>query len=187
MDPIVLRHGPVTLRPLRLDDAAGLISLIDEEIWAGMSRPQPRNEQEMREHLDFISAPASSLCFAVEFNGELVGQTTYYDHVPEVRVEIGNTYYARPVWGSVVNPTAKYLLLEHAFEVLEVQRVALRCDHRNVRSHGAITKLGARFEGTLRRYRPAADGSIADVDYFSVLRDEWPRVRAGLEARIALD
>ena len=56
---------------------------------------------------------------------------------------------------------------------------------RNARSHAAIARLGATFEGTLRRFRPAADGTIADVDYFSVVREEWPAVRTGLEARLA--
>ena len=84
-----------------------------------------------------------------------------------------------------MNPGCKLLLFGHAFEEWALERVALRCDHRNARSHAAIARLGATFEGTLRRFRPAADGTIADVDYFSVVREEWPAVRAGLEARLA--
>ena len=76
------------------------------------------------------------------------------------------------------------MALTHPFDVLGVGRVALRCDHRNTRSHRAIARLGATFEGTLRRFRPAADGTVADIDYFSVLADEWPQVRACLLARI---
>jgi RimJ/RimL family protein N-acetyltransferase len=131
-----------------------------------------------------IENPAT-LAFAVELRGRFVGRTTLYDLVPGLKTEIGNTIYAREVWGGEVNPAAKLLLFEHAFEVLGLQRVALRCDHRNTRSHRAILRLGATFEGTLRRFRPAADGTIADIDYFSVLREEWPAVRAGLEQRLS--
>ncbi|MBN6777012.1 GNAT family N-acetyltransferase [Pseudoclavibacter alba] len=187
MHPVTLFHGPVTLRPLTVDDAPALRALIDEAMWAGMSSPMPRDDAEMRAHLEALMAPESTLAFAVELDGEVVGRTAFYDHVPGLRVEVGNTFYARDVWGGIVNPSAKLLMFGYAFGELGVERVSLRCDHRNARSHAAIARLGARFEGTLRRFRPAADGTIADVDYFSIVREEWAAVRAGLEARVAAE
>lgn len=181
---IVLSRGPVTLRPLRVDDAPALRALVDEGSWAGMSSPLPADDQQMAEHLAAMVATPTALAFAVELDGGLVGRTSLYDLVSGLRVEVGNTIYARRVWGSTVNPSAKLLLFTHAFDELGMRRVALRCDSRNARSHAAIERLGARFEGTLRSFRPSADGSIADVDYFSVLADEWPSVRAGLERRL---
>jgi RimJ/RimL family protein N-acetyltransferase len=138
----------------------------------------------MTAHLRDLTGKPDLLAFSVLRDGELVGRTCYYDVVGGIRVDIGNTIYGREVWGTMVNPTCKLLLLTHAFEQLEVHRVGMRCDHRNARSHAAIRKLGATFEGTLRCFRPAADGTVADVDYFSVLREEWPQVRAGLEQRL---
>ncbi|BDZ55088.1 hypothetical protein GCM10025870_21610 [Agromyces marinus] len=49
----------------------------------------------------------------------------------------------------------------------------------------AIAKLGAVFEGVNRRIQRRPDGSWRDTAVFSVLADEWPAVRAGLEARVA--
>lgn len=182
-----MHHRRTTLRPLSPADGPALRAIVDQESWAGMSSPLPPSDEAMAQHLtDLVEAPAT-LAFAVEQDGELVGRTCLYDLVEGLKVEVGNTIYARPVWASQVNPTAKLLLLRHAFEVLGVGRVALRCDHRNDRSRRAIARLGARFEGTLRHFRPAADGTVADVDYFSILRDEWPRVRAGLQARVGWD
>ncbi|PWH07702.1 GNAT family N-acetyltransferase [Brachybacterium endophyticum] len=182
-----LTRGGITLRPLSTEDAPAFRALADAGSWAGMSDPLPADDAAMASHLSGLIERPDALCFAVEKDGRLVGRTTYYDLVPRLRVEIGNTLYAREAWGSEVNPTCKLLLLEHAFAAdgLGVGRVALRCDHRNTRSHRAIARLGARFEGTLRAFRPAADGTIADVDYFSVLAGEWPAVREGLEARLA--
>lgn len=62
---------------------------------------------------------------------------------------------------------------------------ALRCDARNERSARAIERLGATREGRLRRHRIAPDGSVGDTLYFSILREEWPAVRAGLERRLS--
>lgn len=181
---ISLRRGNITLRPMEAADAPAFRALVDEGSWAGMSVPLPADDLGMAEHLEQQIQNPVMLVFAVERSGHFVGRTTLYDVVEGLKAEIGNTIYARDVWASEVNPAAKLMLFTHAFEALRMERVALRCDHRNTRSHAAIRRLGATFEGTLRRFRPAADGTIADIDYFSVLREEWPRVRQGLETRL---
>lgn len=182
---LTLADGDIRVRPLEPGkDAPALRALADEEIWAGMSAPLPGDDSAMAAHLEAMSDRAGLMAFAVERAGRIVGRTTFYDLVPEVRAEIGNTFYAREQWGTDLNPTVKLLMFEHAFTELGLGRVALRCDSRNTRSHDAILRLGAHFEGTLRRFRPAADGTIADVDYFSILLEEWPHVRAGLRERL---
>lgn len=183
---LVLRHAQVAVavRPLAPQDGPALRAMVDADAWAGNTNPLPATDEEMTAHLAQQIATPGTLAFAVEREGRLVGRTTLYDLVPGLRVELGSTIYARTEWGGVVNPACKLLLLEHAFGPLDVHRVALRCDRRNVRSRRAILRLGAQFEGTLRCFRPAADGTIADVDYFSIIREEWPQVRAGLEERL---
>ena len=49
---------------------------------------------------------------------------------------------------------------------------------------GAIARLGATYEGTLRRYQRRADGTVRDTAMFSVVAEDWPAVRAGLEQRL---
>jgi len=88
------------------------------------------------------------------------------------------------VGGGPTNPACKLLLLEHAFEVWGMHRVALRADARNARSIAAMRKLGLVPEGMLRGHRVAADGSRGDTAYFSVLAPEWPAMRAGLLSRL---
>jgi RimJ/RimL family protein N-acetyltransferase len=119
-------------------------------------------------------------------DGEVRGSTRFYElSTGQRRVEIGSTFYGRDWWAGVTNPACKLMLLRHAFEELGLRRVALRCDARNTRSRAAILKLGAREEGRLRAHRVAPDGSVGDTLYFSILSDEWPGVRDGLEARLA--
>jgi RimJ/RimL family protein N-acetyltransferase len=97
---------------------------------------------------------------------------------------IGWTAYDPRVWGTAVNAEAKLLLLGAAFDN-GFGRVKLQADVLNERSRAAIAKLGAQFEGIVRRDRRRADGSWRDSAIFSVVVDEWPEVRAGLEARLA--
>lgn len=114
-----------------------------------------------------------------------VGTTSFMEtSVRDCRTEIGATTYIPEVWGTKVNPETKYLLLKYAFEELGMGRVQLKTDIRNVRSQQAIARLGATFEGVLRRYQRRADGSIRDTVLFSITAEEWPKVRARLEHRV---
>lgn len=117
-------------------------------------------------------------------DGTAVGTTSFYDFdVASESVAIGFTAYAPEVWGTVVNPDAKRTLLETAFG-RGVVRVIFHVDGRNEHSRAAMTKLGAHLDGILRRDRLRADGTWRDTAIFTILADEWPEVRAGLDARI---
>jgi RimJ/RimL family protein N-acetyltransferase len=100
------------------------------------------------------------------------------------RVHLGWTAYGPPWWGTLVNPACKLLLLGYAFETCGFGRVKIQTDLANLRSQAAIAKLGATREGVLRRHLRRADGTWRDSVVFSVLADEWPRVREGLRRRL---
>jgi N-acetyltransferase len=118
-------------------------------------------------------------------HGMIVGATKLGDlDLPNESAHIGWTAYDPRVWGTAVNPEAKLLLLGLAFGH-GFGRVKLQADARNARSRAAILKLGAQFEGITRRERPRADGSWRDSAVYSILIDEWPAVRAGLDGRVA--
>jgi len=117
--------------------------------------------------------------------GGVVGTSSYLEvSAGDARLEIGGTTYTPAVWSTRVNPDAKLLLLSHAFDALHAGRVQLKTDVRNVRSQQAIARLGARYEGTLRRYQRRDDGTVRDTVLFSILAEEWPQVRDGLIARV---
>lgn len=114
------------------------------------------------------------------------GSTSYLAVVPaHKRVEIGWTWYGKAFWAGPVNPSCKRMLLAHGFETLGLDRVELKLDARNTRSFKAIERLGAKFEGVHRSHMVRPDGRLRDTAWFSVIREEWPAVRDGLDARLA--
>jgi RimJ/RimL family protein N-acetyltransferase len=116
--------------------------------------------------------------------GELVGTSTLADFDEHrEHAHIGWTAYAPRVWGSAVNPETKLLMLGEAFDH-GFGRVKLQADVVNSRSRAAILKLGASFEGIVRRDLPRADGSWRDTAVYSILAEEWPAVREGLLTRL---
>ena len=101
------------------------------------------------------------------------------------RVEIGSTWIAPPWQRTPVNTEAKYLMLQHAFEVWKSIRVELKTDALNERSRNAILRLAAKEEGTLRKHLVTWTGRVRDTVYFSILDTEWAQMKARLEARLA--
>ncbi len=175
-------------------DAAPLFEALDApKVWQYIKSGRPADASELRRTLEQIAA-VHGLSWVLRLRvpylglpvGSVIGTSSYLDVVPEhARLEIGTTLYSPPVWASGVNPEAKLLLLAHAFDELGVGRVHLVTDARNQRSQRAIARLGARHEATLRRYERRADGTMRDTVMFSIVAEEWPTVRARLEARVA--
>jgi N-acetyltransferase len=119
-----------------------------------------------------------------EHDGVAVGTSSLADFEESLeRTHIGWTAYDPRVWGSQVNAEAKLLLLGLAFDS-GFGRVKIQADAVNDRSRAAIAGIGATFEGIVRRDSPRADGSWRDAAVFSVIGDDWPTVRTGLEARL---
>jgi N-acetyltransferase len=177
----------VELAPLGVEHAPALLALIDQEMWRGMVSPQPLTVEDAVHYVNGLAGRGDGVAFAVldSATGALRGSTAFYEYVPEQgRVEIGYTFYGRRYWGGTTNPWCKLLMLERAFTVWQVHRVAMRCDVRNTRSSAAIQRLGATLEGVLRGHRLGADGVRSDSLIFSILALEWPAVRRGLEHRL---
>ncbi|MBX9472223.1 GNAT family N-acetyltransferase [Microcella sp.] len=115
----------------------------------------------------------------------VIGTSTILDLSPAAEsAHVGYTAYAPQVWATRVNPACKLLLLGHLFDH-GYGRVKLQADVLNARSRAGIEKLGAQFEGIARRDAQRADGSWRDAAVYSIVVDEWPDVRAGLERRLA--
>jgi len=135
-------------------------------------------EQERGESVVFATVERST--------GRVIGSTRFMNiDRANRRVEIGSTWIAKPWQRTAVNTEAKYLMLQHAFEVWRCARVELKTDALNEKSRSAILRIGAKEEGTLRRHVVTWTGRIRDSVYFSILDDEWPAVKAHLEMRLS--
>ncbi|MBB5495828.1 GNAT family N-acetyltransferase [Paraburkholderia sp. MM5384-R2] len=118
--------------------------------------------------------------------GPIVGSTRFWkiDRANR-KLEIGHTWLAASAQRSVVNTEAKYLLLCHAFDVMRCVRVQFTTDELNDKSRAAILRIGAQQEGIVRHERIMPDGRKRNSVRFSIIDDEWPAVKAMLEAKLA--
>jgi N-acetyltransferase len=181
-------HPLVRLEPLteghreRLRAAAA-----DPSIWRHWPRPAPSARWDADFDWQMAQQQAGGWLIHVILtpDGGAIGETCYIAFRPEhAGVEIGGTWLTPAAQAGPTNPAAKLLMIGHAF-ACGAERVELKTDTANMQSRAAILKLGATFEGVHRRHMRRPDGTWRDTAWYSILRPEWPAVRAGLERRLA--
>jgi ribosomal-protein-alanine N-acetyltransferase len=188
VQPVTLTGRTLRLEPLTLQHAEGLRRVAEPDLFTyGVIYPHDMSDAGWLDYMRrFLAIPGRVPFAIVLLDGEQpVGTTSYFDIRLEHRgLEIGYTWLGKAYQGTQVNPENKYLLLRHAFETLGAIRVQLKTDGRNLQSQRAMAKLGAKYEGTLRHQVILPDGYRRDNVMFSIIEEEWPEVKAGLEARL---
>jgi len=187
----VLENALVRLEPLSHDHVAGLAAAASiGELWRTWytSIPAPDGmaaeiDRRLALQADGRMAPWAIVAAAT---GHAVGMTTFMNiDAANRRLEIGSTWLGREAQGTGINPAAKILLLERAFDTLGCIAVEFRTHWHNQQSRAAIARLGAKQDGVLRNHQVWRDGTLRDTVVFSIIDSEWPAVRRGLTARLA--
>lgn len=175
------------LAPEHADDLAAAVAV--DELWRTWCTriPSPegmRDEIESRLERQRAGLVAPWAIVSVR-DGRAVGMTTYLNlDETNRRLEIGSTWMGRAAQGIGINPAAKLLLLERAFDQLGCGAVEFRTHWHNHQSRAAIARLGAKQDGVLRNHTVWSDGTMRDTVVFSIIDGEWPTVRAALTARL---
>jgi len=92
----------------------------------------------------------------------------WYDRSAEVGIFIGEKQY----WNQGYGREAMRLMLRHAFNTLNLNRVGLHVYETNQRGIRSYENVGFVHEGRLRQGR-YQDGKFVDVILMSILRSEW--------------
>jgi RimJ/RimL family protein N-acetyltransferase len=189
--PVTLELNGVRLEPLGAQHADGLRAAArDGKLWQLRVTSVPEPEQVDAYIATALEMRPGRFAFAVIdiASGEVIGSTSYHDILPAVdRAEIGYTWYAKSRQRSHVNTSCKLMLLTHAFDTLGCAVVGFRTDNFNHASQAAIERLGAKKDGVLRHHALRRDGTVRDTVMYSIVRGEWPEVRAQLRYKLQRD
>jgi ribosomal-protein-alanine N-acetyltransferase len=178
----VLANGGVTLRALRASDAPSLLALLTTEEVTRFISPPPTTIEGFERFIEWAQkeqAAGSYVCFAVVPQGGdtavglfQVRQLEANFRTAEWGFAVGSAY-----WGTGVFMAAAESVLEFAFETLGIRRLEARACVANGRGNGALRKLGASCEATLRRsfFRHGQDW---DQHLWSILDIDWRHSKA---------
>lgn len=188
----ILENETVRLRPLEASDFDLLLeySVNEPDIWSFNSNGANGAENLKKYITNAIKQreDGREYPFIVfdKISGKYVGSTRFYFIFLEAKtLEIGYTWYGKKYQGTGINKNCKYLLLEFAFEKLQMERVAFAANSKNKRSINAMKSIGCVVEGILRNCSTDANGERIDAVKLSIIKNEWfENVKNTLESKL---
>ena len=176
----ILENDKVLLRPLQLSDFQNLVhfSQKEPELWQYSLQSAAGIDGLMLYLNNAIKGRSQNREYPFivfdKLKQQYAGSTRFYDiQIANKTLQLGYTWYGKDFQGTSINKNAKYLLLQLAFEQLDVIRVEFRADNSNIKSIAAMKSIGCKVEGVLRSNMARTDGTRRDSIVLSILKNEW--------------
>jgi len=179
----VLSGTQVTLRELRTSDAASLFTMLTSEEVSRFISPPPSTVDGFERFIAWTlrqRTAGSYACYAVTLKGfdTAIGIFQVRETEPGFGTAEWGFALGSAFWGTGVFQEGAKLVIEFAFETLNVHRLEARAAVQNGRGNGALHKLGAVQEGVLRKSF-LKNGVYLDQVLYAIVQDDW---RASREA-----
>ncbi len=176
----VLENDCVLLRPLTLNDCRYLLnfSIKEPNTWK-YGLVTAAGEENLKAYIkSAVEGRESGKMYPfIVYDKrlqEFAGSTRFYDiNLGFQTLQLGYTWYGEKFRGTGLNKHCKYLMLQFAFEEMNMLRVEFRADAQNVRSIAAMKSIGCIEEGILRQDVPKVSGGRRDSVVLSILQSEW--------------
>jgi RimJ/RimL family protein N-acetyltransferase len=184
----LLSSSHVTLRELRVDDAASLLTMLSTEEVSRFISPPPTTVEGFERFISWALRERESgnyICFAVVPEGLSAAVGLFQVRALEPGFSTAEWGFAigSAFWGTGVFVEGARLVLDFVFDTAGVHRLEARASTGNGRGNGALRKLGAMQEGVLRRsfFR---NGRYHDQVLWSLLAEDWRAQPLQREVRI---
>ena len=177
-----LTGDAVSLRELRLSDAAALLAVLSTEEVTRFILPPPTTVDGFERYIAWTHrerAAGRYVCFGVLAAGldSPIGLFQVRPLEPGFATADWGFALGSSFWGTGVFLAAARLTIEFAFDVIGVHRLEARAALANGRGNGALAKVGAVKEGLLRRSFLKA-GQYHDQAIWSIVREDWRQAKA---------
>ncbi len=153
----------------------------DGRMWTYMPYGPFASEDELADSIETYQQNRGFHTFVIVKDEQPLGYASFmrYD-LPNGAVEVGGVTFSPALQRSTVATEATYLMMKHAFDH-GFRRYEWKCDQLNAPSNSAALRFGFTFEGVFRN-AVVTKGRRRDTAWYSVIVEEWPQVRARLEA-----
>jgi len=184
----VLTGSMVTLRELRLTDAASLLAMLSTQEVARFISPPPTTVEGFERFIAWTQrerAAGNYACFAVVPHGmdTAVGIFQVRQLEPGFGTAEWGFALGSAFWGTGMFMDAARMVIDFAFEIIRTHRLEARAAILNGRGNGALRKIGAMQEGILRKSF-LRNGEYLDQALWTILDEDWRAQRAIWGARI---
>jgi RimJ/RimL family protein N-acetyltransferase len=178
----VLQGDGVTLRELRISDAASLLALLTTEEVTRFISPPPKTVEGFERFITWACNERDAgryVCFAIVPEGYDIAVGLFQVRQLDASFTTAEWGFAlaSEFWGSGLFAAGADLVLEFSFETLGVRRLEARAAVQNGRGNGALRKTGAVQEGVLRKSF-LRGGEHIDQALWALLDEDWYRSKA---------
>lgn len=184
----VLTGSKVTLRELRLSDAASLLAMLSTEEVARFISPPPTTIEGFERFIAWTHRERSAgnyACFAVVPHGmdTAIGIFQVRQLEPGFGTAEWGFALGSAFWGTGMFMDGARLVIDFAFDVIRTHRLEARAAILNGRGNGALRKLGAIQEGILRKSF-LRNGEYLDQALWTILDEDWTAQRTVWGVRV---
>lgn len=187
----ILQTDKVLLRPLVQEDRHPFQQLtsLDHDMWEYFSSnlsDAVQLDEWVNEALN-AQRDETRMPFTIieKASGAIAGSSSMGNiAVKDKRLEIGWSWLAPPFRSTQVNRHAKYAMMQYAFEQMHFERVEFKTGVLNTRARKGLEKIGGIEEGILRSHSQLWNGQRRTSVFYSVLKDEWPKLKSTIFADI---
>ena len=184
----VLEGKGITLRELRVSDAASLLTLLTTEEVTRFISPPPTSLEGFERFIQWAQREREAgryMCFAVVPDGydTAVGLFQVRQLDPSFDTAEWGFALGSAFWGSGVFAAGAQLVIEFTFDVVGAHRLEARAAVENGRGNGALRKIGAVQEGILRKSF-LRGGKYLDQSLWAILDQDWYRAKAVWGAKV---
>jgi RimJ/RimL family protein N-acetyltransferase len=166
----------VYLRPLEPDDAATLQPWMnDGEVTRHLLMYRPHSLSDEKAFIERTRSAERELVLAIALRrgDRLIGTTGIHSIHPKDRSAVfGIVIGDKREWGKGYGTEATALMVRHAFDTLNLNRVSLHVLEYNARGIRAYEKVGFRREGLFRK-DTFREGRFWNTIAMGILREEW--------------
>jgi ribosomal-protein-alanine N-acetyltransferase len=178
----VLKAKGITLRELRVSDAASLLTLLTTEEVTRFISPPPTTLEGFERFIQWAHREREAgryICFAVVPEGYDTAVGLFQVRQLDPQFGTGEWGFAlgAEFWGSGLFTTGAELVIDFAFETVGVHRLEARAAVENGRGNGALRKIGAVQEGILRKSF-LRNGRYLDQSLWAILPEDRYRSKA---------
>lgn len=180
---ISLESDKVLLRPLVIGDENSLQEIANEKsLWtyglSNLSCPGELNRY-IQKAIKKREEGSCAVWTVIDKSSNRVAGSTRLGEISwkDERGQVGWTWIGKDFQGSGLNKAMKFLIVEYGFNTLNLNRIELKADERNLKSRKAILSIGAKEEGILRQHMKTQDGYLRNTVFYSILKSEWEVVK----------
>lgn len=161
----------------------------DQRDWTFLKVHAFDNIEQFYDYIETTVKSPESADFAVIdlISGKAVG-TISFVHFDQLNgsIEVGRVTFSPLLKQTISSTESQYLMMAYAFDELGYRRYQWRCDSLNTESRKAAERLGFTFEGIFRQHIIYKNRNH-DTAWFSIIDEEWPRLKAAFQAWLAPD